>query len=85
MNVALDNNFAMPGDAGFPLNQAFQAPTERGQAEMLRGYLGQVRQELAVRLLERLYEGGEDRPSKVSGVRVLRGVHTDWLTFGSGG
>lgn len=66
MNVALDVNFALPGDAGFPLNQAFQAPADRAQTEVLRGYLGQLRQELAMRLLERLYEAGEDRPSKVS-------------------
>ena len=65
MNVALDSNFAMPGDPGFPLNQAFQAPTDRGQSEVLRGYLGQVRQELAMRLLDRLFADGET-PSKVS-------------------
>ena len=65
MNVALDNNFAMPGDAGFPLNQAFEAPKERSQAEVMRGYIAQMRQELAARLLERLYADGE-APSKVS-------------------
>ncbi|KAL9083788.1 MAG: hypothetical protein Q9159_005576 [Coniocarpon cinnabarinum] len=65
MNVALDNNFPMPGDAGFPLNQAFSAPTDRAQSEMLRGYLSQMRQELAVRLLERLFIDGET-PSKVN-------------------
>ena len=70
MNVALDNNFAMPGDAGFPLNQAFQAPTDRGQGEVLRGYLVQVRQELALRLLDRLYADGEV-PSKVSCSKFL--------------
>lgn len=64
LNLALDTNFAMPGDAGFPLNQAFEAPKDRGQAESLRGYLGQVRQEVAARLLERLFAEG-DKPSKV--------------------
>lgn len=65
MNVALDNNFAVPGDAGFPLNQAFEAPRDRGQAELLRQYIAQMRQELAARLLDRLYADG-DVPSKVS-------------------
>lgn len=65
MNVALDNNFAMPGDAGFPLNQAFEAPSDRGQVEVLRQYIAQMRQELAGRLLERLFAEGE-MPSKVS-------------------
>lgn len=65
LNVALDSNFAMPGDAGFPLNQAFEAPKDRGQGEVLRQYIGQMRQELAARLLERLFAEG-DVPSKVS-------------------
>lgn len=64
MNLALDNNFAIPGDAGFPLNQAYEAPADRTQAETLRGYLVQMRQELAVRLLERVYADG-GTPSKV--------------------
>ncbi|KAF2404172.1 ARP2/3 complex, 21 kDa p21-Arc subunit [Trichodelitschia bisporula] len=63
MNVALDTNFAIPGDAGFPLNQAFEAPRDRNEAEVLRQYLMQVRQELAVRLLNRIYADGNE-PSK---------------------
>ncbi len=63
INGALEQ-FAIPGDANFPLNQAFEAPSDRVQAEELRGYLSQVRQELAMRLNQRLYEGGVG-PSKV--------------------
>lgn len=70
MNIALDNNFKMPGDAGFPLNQAFEVPRDRNQAEVLRGYVGQLRQEIAQRFLERLFEGGET-PSKVSQSRAM--------------
>jgi actin related protein 2/3 complex subunit 3 len=62
-NISLDTNFAIPGDAGFPLNQAFEAPTDRSQAETLRQYLMQVRQELAMRLLNRVYADG-NTPSK---------------------
>ena len=65
MTLALDNNFAIPGDATFPLNQAFEAPKDRQQAEMLRGYVAQMRQELAVRLLDRLYADNPNVPSKV--------------------
>ncbi|EAU29997.1 ARP2/3 complex 21 kDa subunit [Aspergillus terreus NIH2624] len=61
-NVALDQ-FAIPGDASFPLNQAFEPPRDRQDAETLRAYLSQVRQEIAVRLHARLYPGGEG-PSK---------------------
>jgi len=64
MNSALDTNFAIPGDAGFPLNQAFEPPRDRNEAEVLRQYLVQVRQELAVRLLNRVYADPSGAPSK---------------------
>ncbi|KAF2012589.1 actin-related protein 2/3 complex subunit 4, partial [Aaosphaeria arxii CBS 175.79] len=64
MNIALDTNFAIPGDAGFPLNQAFEAPPSRQDAETLRQYLVQMRQELATRLLNRVYGDGTNVPSK---------------------
>ncbi|KAK8213298.1 subunit of the Arp2/3 complex [Zalaria obscura] len=63
MNTALDTNFAIPGDPTFPLNQAFEPPRDRNEAELLRQYISQMRQELAVRLLNRIYANG-DAPSK---------------------
>ncbi len=66
MSVALDTNFAIPGDAGFPLNQAFEAPRDRNEAETLRQYVMQMRQELAQRLLGRVYGDASGVPSKVS-------------------
>lgn len=65
MNTALDTNFAIPGDAGFPLNQAFEPPRDRNEAEVLRQYITQMRQELAMRLLNRVYADGTGVPSKV--------------------
>lgn len=65
MNVALDTNFAIPGDAGFPLNQAFEAPPDRNQAEQLRQYIMQLRQEIAQRLLNHLFLLDPNTPSKV--------------------
>jgi len=73
LNLALDSNFAVPGDAGFPLNQAFEAPKDRAQQEVLRQYVGQMRQELAARLGERLYAEGDAAPSKVSVLSYLYG------------
>jgi len=64
MNTALDTNFAIPGDAGFPLNQAFEPPRDRNEAEVLRQYISQMRQELAMRLLNRVYMDGTGTPSK---------------------
>lgn len=66
MNAALDTNFAIPGDASFPLNQAFEAPGDRNEAEVLRQYIMQMRQELAQRLLNRVYADGASAPSKVN-------------------
>lgn len=66
MNSALDTNFAIPGDAGFPLNQMFEPPRDRNEAEVLRQYIMQMRQELAARLLNRVYGDASGAPSKVS-------------------
>lgn len=38
LNTALDQ-FSIPGDASFPLNQAFEAPRDRQDAEILRQYV----------------------------------------------
>lgn len=63
INGALEQ-FSIPGEPGFPLNQAFEAPRDRNEAEALRSYLSQVRQELAIRLHARMYDGGATTPSK---------------------
>jgi actin related protein 2/3 complex subunit 3 len=60
--LALEN-FSLPGDAGFPLNTAFQAPKSRSEADTLRQYLSQCRQEMAPRLVEKVY-GEDGKPSK---------------------
>ena len=45
--------------------QMYEPPRDRQEAEMLRQYMMQVRQELASRLLARIYEeGGDGKPSK---------------------
>lgn len=71
MNTALDTNFAIPGDATFPLNQAYEPPRDRNEAEVLRQYISQMRQELAVRLLNRIYSDG-NTPSKVRQLPALQ-------------
>ena len=44
--------------------QAFEAPADRQQAEVLRQYIMQMRQELASRLLNRVYADETGAPSK---------------------
>ena len=47
------------------LSQMYEPPRDRQDAETLRQYMSQVRQELAVRLLARVFpEGGDGKPSK---------------------
>ena len=62
-NLALDN-FSLPGDIGFPLNNLYQPPKNKNDADLLRSYLQQFRQELADRLLKRIYNQDESAPSK---------------------
>jgi len=60
--LALEN-FALPGEAGFPIKGLFQAPASRQDADTLRQYLSQCRQEMAPRLIEKVY-GDTGNPSK---------------------
>lgn len=61
--LALDQ-FAVPGEGGFPLNSIYAAPASRNDAELMRTYLVQFRQELALRLVERVYAKDTNRPDK---------------------
>ncbi|KAH9943257.1 ARP2/3 complex 21 kDa subunit [Epithele typhae] len=65
LNTLAVDNFPVPGDATFALN-AHYAPPGAGQmlVNYLRGYLTQIRQELASRLVEKLYADGTGKPSK---------------------
>ncbi|KAK9446513.1 actin-related protein 2/3 complex subunit 3 [Limtongia smithiae] len=64
LNTLALEHFSIPGDPGFPLNSLYLAPRDRSEADLLRAYLSQFRQELAVRLLARVYSDGADKPSK---------------------
>lgn len=44
--------------------QMYEPARDRQDAEQLRQYLAQVRQELATRILARVYEEDESKPSK---------------------
>lgn len=63
MSLAVDL-FALPGDIGFPLNSLYAAPATKNEADLLRGFLQQFRQEIADRLLKRIYADGTNIPSK---------------------
>ncbi|KAJ3211485.1 AMP deaminase [Dinochytrium kinnereticum] len=55
-------NFAIPGEAGFPLSAMYEKPATRSDSDLMRQYFGQLRQEVAARLVAKVYEG--DKLSK---------------------
>uniref|UniRef100_A0A6B2LL30 Actin-related protein 2/3 complex subunit 3 n=1 Tax=Arcella intermedia TaxID=1963864 RepID=A0A6B2LL30_9EUKA len=58
-------NFKLPGEAGFPLGGMVSAPANRADADTLKNYLTQARQELGVRLCDHVYRGTDNKqPSK---------------------
>lgn len=64
------SSFAIPGDPSFPLNALYEKPSEGEDVELMRTYLGQVRQEIGLRLASTVYsptypdtDGGK-KPSK---------------------
>ncbi|KAJ3887723.1 actin-related protein ARPC3 [Lentinula edodes] len=63
LNTLSVDSFPIPGDANFALNAHYAPAASRADAEFLRSYLTQVRQELSLRLVNILYADG-DVPSK---------------------
>jgi actin related protein 2/3 complex subunit 3 len=57
------SNFDIPGDPKFPLNPFYEKPGGRADADTLRNYMLQLRQEVGQRLAERVYTA--EGPSKV--------------------
>lgn len=62
-NLALDS-FSLPGDVGFPLNTLYKPAANKNESDLLRSYLQQFRQELADRLLKKIYKDDPNSPSK---------------------
>ncbi|KAG4099607.1 ARP2/3 complex 21 kDa subunit [Neocallimastix lanati (nom. inval.)] len=63
LNSLALQNFSVPGDPNFPLNAFFEAPTDRNQAELMKQYISQLRQEMSVRITEKIYNE-DSTPSK---------------------
>ena len=56
------SSFDLPGDPGFPLNAFYEKPASRADADTLRNYILQLRQEIGQRLAEKVYTA--EGPSK---------------------
>jgi actin related protein 2/3 complex subunit 3 len=64
LNTFAIEHFSLPGEPGFPMNQLYLPPGDRNDVEFMRSYLSQFRQELANRLLTRIYADGQQVPNK---------------------
>jgi actin related protein 2/3 complex subunit 3 len=62
-NLAIQN-FAVPGDRNFALAGFVTNPANRAEADQIRQYLTQLRQECGTRLLDAVYAQNENEPSK---------------------
>ncbi|TIC10330.1 ARP2/3 complex, 21 kDa p21-Arc subunit [Wallemia mellicola] len=61
--LAVDS-FALPGEAGFPLNSLYAPAASRMDGDYLRSYLTQARVETVNRLIPIFYSESQDKPSK---------------------
>ncbi|XP_045467136.1 actin-related protein 2/3 complex subunit 3 [Harmonia axyridis] len=55
--------FDIPGEAGFPLNSVYSKPSSATEADFMRNYLTQLRQEVGLRVCEKVF-GEDGKPSK---------------------
>lgn len=57
-------NFQIPGDSGFVFGGFFHNPTGRQEADTVRAYFTQMRQELGIRLVELVFQENPNQASK---------------------
>ena len=58
------SNYSIPGDGNFPLGGFVSNPADRNEADTIRQYFLQLRQEVNARLIPRVYSLGHAAPSK---------------------
>ncbi|KAL0271972.1 UNVERIFIED_CONTAM: hypothetical protein PYX00_005118 [Menopon gallinae] len=58
------SKFDIPGDPGFPLNSVYAKPKTPAEADVLRYYFQQIRQETGQRICEKVFNTENGKPSK---------------------
>nr|SVE73847.1 EOG090X0EJM [Daphnia atkinsoni] len=58
------SKFDIPGEPGFPLNSVYAKPASQHEADLLRQYLTQARQEMGLRLVDKVFCTEDGKPSK---------------------
>ncbi|RWS12617.1 actin-related protein 2/3 complex subunit 3-like protein [Dinothrombium tinctorium] len=56
--------FDIPGDPGFVLNSVYAKPASVEEADLLRQYLTQLRQECGLRVVDKVFDKETGKPSK---------------------
>eukprot|EP01098_Paradermamoeba_levis_P004803 TRINITY_DN2054_c0_g1_i1.p2 TRINITY_DN2054_c0_g1~~TRINITY_DN2054_c0_g1_i1.p2 ORF type:complete len:195 (-),score=73.80 TRINITY_DN2054_c0_g1_i1:53-577(-) len=64
LNTFAMENFLIPGDSGFVLNAFVTPPANRAEADLVKQFLTQLRQETASRLCDELFRADPANPSK---------------------
>ena len=64
LNTLAMSRFDIPGDIGFPLNSVYAKPETNEEADLLRQYFLQLRHEIGSRLVDRIYDTENGKPSK---------------------
>ncbi len=60
--LSKDKPFAIPGETGFPLNGMYPAAASKAEGDMFKAYMKQAREELCVRLVEKVFaDGGKSK------------------------
>lgn len=58
------SRFDIPGEAGFPLNGVYAKPSSPAEADTMRQYFLQLRHETGNRLVEKVFDTPDGKPSK---------------------
>ncbi|KAF6030335.1 ARPC3 [Bugula neritina] len=64
MHTLAVSQWPLPGDAGFPLNAMYLAPSDKNVEDTMRKFMQQLRQEIGVRVCEKVFDPATDKPSK---------------------
>ncbi|KAH3886263.1 actin-related protein 2/3 complex subunit 3-A-like [Dreissena polymorpha] len=57
-------NYPIPGEPKFPLNAMFSKPSSKAEEDTMRAYLQQIRQEVGIRMCDKVFDPETDKPSK---------------------
>lgn len=64
LNTLAMSRFDIPGDIGFPLNTIYAKPSTSEEADLVRQYFLQLRHEIGLRLVDKIYDAETGKPSK---------------------